>query len=93
MRNTYCSNCSGPKNGLDYNPHCPDCTTIKREAEQHFAAENPGASESDILYAGRQALTQRAHHAHRNFVDPRAFSAQSGMIPTPPDSNRGTPQS
>lgn len=88
MLTSTCRNCGTPK--TDYQaPECEACTTTRREAEQHFAAEHPRAAESDILYAGRQAVLARSHHAHRNFVDPRDFSAGRGMIPVPPQ----TPQS
>lgn len=87
-----CRVCGSPKEQADYAANeCTACRTLKREAEQGFAAENPGASESDILYAGRLALNSRAHHAHRNFVDPRGFSSVAGMIPIPPPTNRGNP--
>lgn len=56
------------------NTNCRACQTSFNEAAQHFAAENPNAAQSDILYAGRQAMLSRAHTAHRNFVDPRTFS-------------------
>lgn len=97
---SYCQNCGGPKSMGEYgDPRCGSCEQIRTEAMQHFAAENTEKikkgelSESDILYAGRQALLQRAHHANRNYTDPRQFSAARGMIPTPPQSgDRGTPQ-
>lgn len=90
MLTSHCRICGAPKEPADYaSNECRGCSTLRTEAEQHFAAEHPGAGESDILYAGRQALNQRAHHAHRNFVDPRQHSAVSGMIPTPPQTNRG----
>lgn len=77
---SYCDACHGPKENLqDY--LCNKCNTTKTEAMQHFAAENPGATQSDILYAGRMALNSVRHHANRNFVDPRDFSRQSGMFP------------
>lgn len=94
MLTATCGNCGRPKDPANYaDTYCPSCSTTKKEAEQHFAAEHEGASESDILYAGRQALMQVAHHAHRNFVDPRGFSASRGMIPVPPQTDRGTPGS
>lgn len=87
-----CSNCGATKDPAHYaDNYCPTCTARMNEAAQHFAAENPNASQSDILYAGRQALLQRAHHAHRNFVDPRGFAAGRGMIPIPPQTDRGSP--
>ena len=93
MLTATCLNCGSPKEPANYaDTHCPGCTTRQREAEQHFAAENPGATEGAIIYAGRQALMQVAHHAHRNFVDPRGFSAAHGMIPVPPrGGDRGGP--
>lgn len=87
MMTSNCHTCGFPKEPANYaDPYCPACTTLKREGEQHHAAENPNATESEILYAGRCALRQRAHHAHRNFVDPRGFGATRGMIPIPPQS-------
>ena len=93
MLTATCRVCGSPKEPADYAAsECPACRTLRREAEQHFAAENPNAGESDILYAGRAALNQRAHHAHRNFVDPRSFGATRGMIPVPPQGgDRGSP--
>lgn len=87
MLTTTCYTCHQPKADLRA-VNCPACTTTQLEAEQHFAAENPNAAESDILYAGRTALRQRAHHANRNFIDPRDFSAGRGLIPT--DTKRGS---
>ena len=83
MIRSYCANCFGPKQNIS-DLFCTGCFTAANEAAQHFAAENPKASKSDALYAGRQALAQRGHHAHQNFVDPRTFSRVNGMLPTPP---------
>jgi hypothetical protein len=86
-----CQNCGAAKDAANYaDPTCPSCTARRNEAQQHFRAEHPDAPESDVLYAGRQALMQVAHHANRNFTDPRGFSAGRGMIPTPPQSDRGS---
>ena len=92
MLTAYCRNCGGPKEPSEYAANtCGTCTTTRLEAEQAFAAEHKDAPESDILYAGRQALLNRAHHANRNFTDPRGFSASRGMLPTPPNAgDRGT---
>ena len=92
MLTATCGNCGSPKEPAHYaSIYCPRCTSIQHEAEQYCAAENPKASESDILYAGRSALRQVAHTAHRNFVDPRQFNSATGMILTPPENKRGTP--
>lgn len=92
MLTATCRNCGQPKDAANYaDNYCPACTSRKNEAEQHVRAEHPNASISDVLYAGRQALLQRAHTAHRNFVDPRGFSASRGMIPIPPQTDRGNP--
>lgn len=92
MLSSYCHNCGAAKEPIDYSaPYCPACQSARSEAMQHFRAENPKATDSDVLHAGRAALGERAHHAHRNFVDPRGFSASRGMIPTPPQAgDRGT---
>lgn len=91
MLKSYCNNCGGSKEPANYSAiNCAGCETLSKEAQQAFAAEHKDASESDILYAGRMALTQRAHHAHRNFLDPRQFSAGRGMIPIPPPDKRGS---
>lgn len=85
MLTAYCQNCGAPKEPSEYSANtCGSCKTTRLEAEQAYAAEHKDASESDILYAGRQALLQKAHHAHKNFQDPRGFSASRGMIPIPP---------
>jgi uncharacterized Zn finger protein (UPF0148 family) len=94
MMSSTCGNCGRPKEPANYSDnYCPSCTTRKHEAEQHFAAEHPKATLGDILNAGRTALRQVAHSAHRNFVDPRAHAATLGMIPIPPQGglNRGNP--
>lgn len=93
MLTATCQNCGAAKDPKDYaNPNCATCTSTASEAAQHYAAEHPGCAQSDALYAGRKALLQRAHHAHRNFVDPRAFGATRGMIPIPPQGgDRGGP--
>ena len=95
MLTASCQNCGAPKNPANYaDNYCPSCTTTRSEAEQGFAAEHPEATESDILYVGRQALASVAHHAHRNFVDPRSFRGIGfGLIPVPPEDKRGTPGS
>jgi hypothetical protein len=92
MLTASCRVCGKMKDPSEYAmTECRDCKTVGDEAAQGFAAENPNAAESDILYARRQALNQRAHTAHKNFTDPRAFSAARGMLPIPPPDRRGTP--
>lgn len=89
MMSSYCGWCGGPKEPADYAADmCATCKTRRSEAMQHFKVEHPEASESDVLYAGRQSLMQRAHTAHRNFVDPRDFSAVRRTIPTAPQSGQ-----
>lgn len=91
MLTTNCNACYGPKEDLRA-VLCNTCKQISSEAEQHFAAENPGASEGSILYAGRMALNDRRHHAHRNYVDPRAHAAGRGTFPTRPQpTSEGAP--
>ena len=87
-----CRVCGANKNPEDYSANeCAACRTMKIGAETAFREANPEASESDVLYAGRVALNGRAHHAHRNFVDPRQHASVRGMIPIPPQIDRGNP--
>ena len=73
---SYCRNCGRPvktTEELSAN-HCADCETNRQEAMKHFVEQNKDASESDKLYAGRQALMQRARHPHETFINPRDFN-------------------
>ena len=73
---------------------CQRCETTNNEAQQHHAAENPGASQSDILYAGRMAMQQHAIRPGSNYVDPRQFSADrraGGGVDTRHRDERGNP--
>lgn len=89
MLTATCGNCGAAKDPANYaDNHCPACTSVSREAQQGYAAEHPDATVGDILYAGRVALSHRAHHAHRNYADPRSNS-MPGMVPIPPQTNRG----
>ena len=91
MLTVSCRICGNAKPPSEYSKDlCNECGRLRSQAENHYASEHPNAAQSDILYAGRQALNQRAHHAHRNFIDPRDFSTGHGMIPIPPPSNRGS---
>lgn len=87
---------------------CPTCTAAENESGEHAVKETNEAiaAETDpvrkahmeasasnyIASKRKEALMSRAHHAHRNFVDPRDFSAVRGMTPLPPQSgDRGGP--
>jgi hypothetical protein len=65
-------------------PWCGTCDTAGKEGGKVYAAENPTASESEIMYAERMSRQARAHSVFANRVDPRDFSATRGVIPTPP---------
>lgn len=89
MLTASCRICGKSKEPKDYAANeCGDCQKLKSTAEAAFKEANPTAPDSDVLYAGRAALNARAHHAHKDFVDPRAFSGINGMIPMPPQVNR-----
>lgn len=86
MLTSYCRTCCAPKEPANYADFdCPTCITAKNEAMQNYAAEHAEKiqsgeiTNSDVLYVGRQALMARAHHANRNFVDPRGFSRAGGF--------------
>lgn len=85
MMTSTCRICGNSKTPEFYAaPECQACTELATKAVKALQEASPEMSESDLLYARRQALNERAHHAHRNFVDPREFSASRGMIPIPP---------
>lgn len=82
---SHCQNCGAPKEPANFRDnYCPSCTQLDVEAQQHFAAENPNATQSDILYAGRQARLARAMRPGNNYMDPRNFSASRRGLPTRP---------
>lgn len=99
MLRSYCFNCGGPQENPRAHT-CDTCATGGNEAaenvmqsgrEQVEAETDPKKKawmqrvlEDAAQNARKGALAQRAHHAHRNFVDPRAHAATRGMIPTPP---------
>lgn len=103
MMKSTCDNCYGPKDVHDYaNPLCGACQSLRNEAIHHHRTEHPEAPESDALYAGRQALLQRSGRPSMNYIDPRTFNgvkrgnpppapSMAGMIPVPPQADRGNP--
>ncbi len=81
-----CFNCGVSKEPANYGDlYCPRCSTLQKEGEQGFAAENPDAAQSDIIRAGKNALARAAHFANRNFTDPRNFSSTRGLMPRRPE--------
>ena len=72
---SYCRNCGASnQTTVDMSSnHCTQCEEARKGAVTAHAEQNPNSSESERLYAGRQALMQRAHHPHRTFVNPRDF--------------------
>jgi hypothetical protein len=68
-----CFNCGAPKTDF-VAERCPNCTTHYTTTMANYRKENPDASDSEVLYAGRTALMQLAHSANRNFLDPRLHS-------------------
>ena len=92
-----CANCGQAKQPGNYaDPYCPACTTLDLEAQQGFAAENPTASLSDVLYAGRMARQQRAVRPGSNYIHPRDFSASrraGGGVDNRLPGDRGNPTS
>jgi len=73
---SYCRNCGAPVSTtaeMSAN-HCNGCEEARKGALTAFAEQNPQASESDKLYAGRQALMQRAAHPRSGSISPRDFA-------------------
>jgi hypothetical protein len=80
-----CRICGNPKPTNEFALNeCSNCAEHGRVAGAAFAAANPEASQDQILYAERMAKQARAHMSRKNYVDPRTFSASTGMIPQPP---------
>jgi hypothetical protein len=90
-----CANCGQAKATANYaDPYCPRCTQADNEAQQGFAAENPTASLSDILYVGRMARQQFAIRPGSNYINPRDFSASrraGGGVDNRLPGDRGNP--
>ena len=81
MATSHCPNCGQSK--TNYAAHyCDNCTSIQTEARKVFREANPDAPESDAIRAGKNALMQTAHSAHKNFIDPRLHSRVSGPVRT-----------
>lgn len=66
-----CRNCGQPKMVANFaDMYCPECTTVKADAEKN-APE--GASMSDRIRLGKEALSHRATHAFSGWRNPREF--------------------
>ena len=81
MRQTsYCMNCGDHKGSNFLADYCDGCFAAIEGAQAAAVAEG-----GDMSAARRAALAERAHHAHRNFVDPRAIDRntiwRNGNIP------------
>lgn len=73
---SYCRNCgSGNATAAEMaSNHCNTCEEARKAAIQAYVEKNPTSSDSDRLYAGREALMQRAHHPRQTFISPREFN-------------------
>lgn len=83
-----CMNCGGAKSQGEYlADYCGDCFAAIAGAQADPA--NAGRDQYEVK---RAALAARAHHAHRNFVDPRSidrhtqwvFGNRPDLTPPPP---------
>lgn len=64
-----CLNCGGQKpQGEFLNAYCSDCFSAVEGAKTAAAAAG-----EDPSVAARRAMHERAHTAHKNFVDPRVL--------------------
>jgi len=73
---SYCRNCGTPYTTVSEMSalHCNGCEEKRKAAIQFHKDKNPEASESDLLYAGREALIRAAHHPRQTFISPREFN-------------------
>lgn len=73
---SHCMNCGGPKaHGEFLDNYCGECMSAVAGAEAEAQASN-----SDTAAARRRVLADRAHIAHRNFVDPRALDRRTQWL-------------
>jgi len=73
---SYCRNCGLP-NGTTEEMcanHCNNCEEARKTAMQAAKEKDTTLQGDELLYVGRQALMQRAHHPRETFINPRDFS-------------------
>lgn len=77
---SYCRNCGKPvatTAEMSAN-HCNGCEEARKGAitalVDQAREQKREISESDKLYAGREALMQRARHPRETFINPRDFN-------------------
>jgi hypothetical protein len=77
---SYCRNCGDPYTTVSEMSalHCNGCEQARTEAMTHATAQAEEQKKTiapdDLLYIGRQALMQRAHHPRQTFISPREFN-------------------
>jgi hypothetical protein len=78
MLSSYCRNCGAAHTTtaeMSAN-HCNGCETARTEAMAGAKEKDPKISPDDLLYKGREALIQRAHHPRVTFISPREFDGR-----------------
>jgi hypothetical protein len=77
MMSSYCRNCGGAIStvGEMSSNWCITCEEARKAAMQFKKEQTPDANESDLLYAGREALMQRRFHPRQTFVNPKDHNA------------------
>lgn len=68
-----CLNCGGHKGQGEFlNAYCSDCFSAMEGAKAAAAAAG-----EDPNIAARRVMNERAHTAHKNFVDPRVLDRKA----------------
>ena len=75
MNTSHCRVCGAAKPPAEYHLNeCSGCQKAGEDAGKAYVEKHPDATSSEILYAERMGMSARAHIAHKNYTDPRAFS-------------------
>lgn len=72
---SHCMNCGSDKGSNFHANYCDACNAAMAGAEAAAVAEH-----RNVYIAKRAALAERAHNAHRNFVDPRTVDRKTTWL-------------
>lgn len=78
MASSYCRVCSATYTTVAEMSasHCIQCEETRKGAMQFHKEQNPTASESDLLYAGREAMNRRRTHPRQGFIPASDFQSE-----------------
>lgn len=75
MNTSHCRICGAAKQPAEYALNeCGECQKTGQAGGEAYLKAHPDATQAEIMYAERMAMSARAHIAHKNYTDPRAFT-------------------